>query len=91
MNIHCVLHIETFWFPCSSRLGEGEQPQNRGTVIPVWRDEMVLRHLYLHICQTSKLEPNCHSFKFFTHSDDFYKKFGNPTPPSPQPKKKVCQ
>ena len=34
MNIHCVLHIETFWFPCSSTLGEAEQPQNRGTVIP---------------------------------------------------------
>ena len=30
MNIHCVLHIGTFWFPCSITLGEGEQPQNRG-------------------------------------------------------------
>jgi len=30
--------------------------------------------------------PNCHSFKFFMHSDDFYKKFGKPPP-----KKKVFQ
>ena len=44
MNIHCVLHIniESFWFPCSSTLGEEEKPQNKGTVIPVWREEMVL-------------------------------------------------
>lgn len=90
MNIHCVLHIETFWFPCSSTLGEAEQSQNRGTAIPVWRDKMVLWHyLYSQNCQTSKLESNCHSFKFFMHSDDFYKKFGTPTPPPP--KKKVFQ
>jgi hypothetical protein len=87
MNIHCVLHIETFWFPCSSALGQGEQPQNRGAVIPVWKDEMVLWHyLYSHICQTSKLNPTASLFSSLRIVMIFVRNWATPLPP-PCPKK----
>ena len=89
MNTHCVLHIETFWFPCSSTLGEAEQLQNKGTVIPVWRDEMVLRHyLYSQIARPQNLNLTGILLSSLHIEMTFVRNLATPLPPSP---KKVFQ
>lgn len=57
-------------------IGGGGTAIEQRTVIPVWREEMVLWH-YFVVARLPDIKPEP---LFFMHSDNFLKKFGPPLP-----------